>query len=107
MLSLCGLAERMEVSRHQIEYMCVNERGDSGMVRMRVVEVAKAEEFKYLGSTVQRNGGSTREVNARWSDMRQKGTSKSESEGLQDGSETRAVQKYQYSYPNNFSTIAH
>ena len=36
------------------EYMCVNERHDNGTVKMQE-EVAKVEDFKYLGSTVQSN----------------------------------------------------
>lgn len=31
-------------------------RQDSGTVRMQGVEVATVDEFKFLGSTVQRNG---------------------------------------------------
>lgn len=31
-------------------------RQDSGMVRMQGVEVATVDEFKFLGSTVQRSG---------------------------------------------------
>ena len=40
------------------EYMCVNERQDnsSGTVKMQGEEVAKVEDFKHLGSTVQSNG---------------------------------------------------
>ena len=36
--------------------MCVNEKGDSGTVRLQGAELTKVEEFKYLRSTVQSNG---------------------------------------------------
>uniref|UniRef100_A0A8C4T634 ribonuclease H n=1 Tax=Erpetoichthys calabaricus TaxID=27687 RepID=A0A8C4T634_ERPCA len=55
----------MKVSRNKTEYMCVNEREVSGMLRMQGVELAKADEFKYLGSTVQSNGDCGREVKKR------------------------------------------
>ena len=44
--------------------MCVNERQDtsSGTVKMQGEEVAKVDDFKYLGSTVQSNGECGREV---------------------------------------------
>ena len=44
--------------------MCVNERQDngSGTVEMQGEEMAKVEDFKYLGSTVQSNGECGREV---------------------------------------------
>ncbi|KAK3568010.1 hypothetical protein QTP86_028594, partial [Hemibagrus guttatus] len=46
----------MKVSHSKTEYMCVNEREGSGTVRLQGEEVKKVQEFKYLGSTVQRNG---------------------------------------------------
>ena len=57
----------MKVNRRKTEYMCVNERLDngSGTVKMLGEEVAKVEDFKYLGSTVQRNGECGREVKKR------------------------------------------
>ncbi|XP_051790978.1 uncharacterized protein LOC127529870 [Erpetoichthys calabaricus] len=55
----------MKVSRNKTEFMCVNEREVSGMVRMQGVELVKVDEFKYLGSTVQSNGGCGREVKKR------------------------------------------
>ena len=57
----------MKVNRRKTEYMCVNERQDnsSGTVKMQGEEVAKVEDFKYLGSTVQRNGECGREVKKR------------------------------------------
>ena len=57
----------MKVNRRKTEYMCVNERQDnsSGTVKMQGEEVAKVEDFKYLGSTVQSNGKCGREVKKR------------------------------------------
>ena len=57
----------MKVNRRNTEYMCVNERQDnsSGTVKMQGEEVAKVEDFKYLGSTVQSNGECGREVKKR------------------------------------------
>ena len=37
--------------------MCVNGIGDGGSMRVEGVEVAKVNEFKYLGSNVQSDGG--------------------------------------------------
>lgn len=56
---------QMKVSRSKTEYICVNEREDSTMVGMQAVKVAKVNEFKYLGSTVQSNGESLQEVRKR------------------------------------------
>ena len=42
----------MKVNRRKTEYMCVNERQVKGTVKMQGEEVAKVEDFKYLGSTV-------------------------------------------------------
>ena len=57
----------MKVNRRKTEYMCVNERQDtgSGTVKMQGVEVAKVDDFKYLGSTLQSNGECGREVKKR------------------------------------------
>ena len=44
--------------------MCVNKRQVNGTVKMQE-EVAKVEDFKYLGSTVQSNGECGREVKKR------------------------------------------
>ncbi|KAK3525230.1 hypothetical protein QTP86_024951 [Hemibagrus guttatus] len=52
----------MKVSRSKTEYMCVNKREGSGTVRLQGEEVKKVQEFKYLGSTVQSNGESGKEV---------------------------------------------
>ncbi|KAK3515930.1 hypothetical protein QTP86_004742, partial [Hemibagrus guttatus] len=55
----------MKVSCSKTEYMCVNEREGSGTVRLQGEEVKKVQEFKYLGSTVQSNGESWKEVKKR------------------------------------------
>ena len=57
----------MKVNRRKTEYMCVNERQDtgSGTVKMQGKEVTKVDDFKYLGSTVQSNGEGGREVKKR------------------------------------------
>ncbi|KAK3511475.1 hypothetical protein QTP70_008958 [Hemibagrus guttatus] len=55
----------MKVSRSKTEYMCVNEREESGTVRLQGEEVKKVQEFKYLGSTVQSNGECAKEVKKR------------------------------------------
>ncbi|KAI5105879.1 hypothetical protein C0J45_3576 [Silurus meridionalis] len=43
----------MKLSRSKTEYMCVNEREGSGVMRLQGEEVEKVEEFRYLESTVQ------------------------------------------------------
>ena len=55
----------MQVTRRKTEYMCVNERQVKGTVKMKGEEVAKVDDFKYLGSTVQSNGECGREVKKR------------------------------------------
>ena len=51
----------MKVNRRKREYMRVNERPVNGTVKIQE-EVAKVEDLKYLGSTVQSNGECGREV---------------------------------------------
>ena len=52
----------MKANRRKTEYMFVNERQVNGTVKIQGEEVAKVEDFKYLGSTVQSNGECGREV---------------------------------------------
>ena len=52
----------MKVSCSNTEYMCVNERDPSGMLKLQGAEIKKEEDFKYLGSTVQYNGKCGKEV---------------------------------------------
>ena len=54
----------MKVNRRKTESMCANERQVNRPVNMQE-EVAKVEDFKYLGSTVQSNGECGREVKKR------------------------------------------
>ena len=56
----------MKVSRTKTEYLCANEQEMRfPTVAMGGAEVPKVEEFKYLGSTVQADGGCTREIRKR------------------------------------------
>ena len=55
----------MKVNRRMTEYMCVNERQVNDTVKMQGEEVAKVEDFKYLGSTAKSNGECRREVKKR------------------------------------------
>ncbi|KAI5621974.1 hypothetical protein C0J50_18358 [Silurus asotus] len=55
----------MKVSRSKTEYMCVNERECSGVVRLQGEEVEKVVELRYMGSTVQSNGVCVGEVKKR------------------------------------------
>ena len=63
-----GELERRVVNgnrRKTAEYMRVYERKSNGTVRMQGEEVAKVDDLKYLGSTVQSNGECGREVKKR------------------------------------------
>ena len=55
----------MKVSRNKTEYMCVNERDPSKVVKLQGEEIKKVDDFKYLGSTVQSNGECDKEVKKR------------------------------------------
>ncbi|KAI5106426.1 hypothetical protein C0J45_4123 [Silurus meridionalis] len=55
----------MKVSRSKTDYVCVNEREGSGVLRLQGEEVEKVDDFRYLGSTVQSNGECVREVKKR------------------------------------------
>ena len=56
----------MKLNRRKTEYVCVNERQENGIGTVKMQEeVAKVEDFKYLGSTVQSNGECRREVKKR------------------------------------------
>ena len=64
-----GLEKRgMKVSRAKTEYMCLN--GVSGeSVKMQDHQLPKVEEFKYLGSMLQSDGGVEAEMGV-WSDKK-------------------------------------
>ena len=55
----------MKVNKGKAGYMCVNKRQDNGNGTVKMQEVAKVEDFKYLGSPVQSNGECGREVKKR------------------------------------------
>ena len=65
----------MRISRDKTEYLCLNGRPAAGSsVKLQGAELAKVDEFKYLGSMVQENGKCEREVKKRiqagWSKWR-------------------------------------
>ena len=55
----------MKVSRNKTEYMCVNGKGSGRTALLQGTEVAKVEECKCLGSTVQSNGECDKELKMR------------------------------------------
>ena len=73
----------MKVNRRKTEYMFVNERQDngSGTLKMQGVEVAKVEDFKYLGWRVLKRSEEESTGRMEWvennvrSDLRQESTS--------------------------------
>ena len=52
----------LKVSRQKTEYLCMGEPGTTGEVWMEGERLKEAEEFKYLGSTVQQSESSDKEV---------------------------------------------
>ena len=60
-----ALERRGKVSRLKTEYLCINGGNDDETVKMEDTKVPRVKEFKYLGSTVQENGGCEREVKKR------------------------------------------
>ena len=54
----------IKISRCKTEYVGMNEES-GGAVYLQGIEVAKVDDFKYLGSTVQGNGECNREVKKR------------------------------------------
>ena len=55
----------MKVSRSKTKYLCINGGNDDETVKMEDTKVPRVKKFKYLGSTVQENGGCEREVKKR------------------------------------------
>ena len=55
----------MKVSRSKTKYLCINEGNDNKTLKMEDTKVPRVKEFKYLGSTMQENGGYEREVKKR------------------------------------------
>ena len=54
----------MKVSRAKTDYMCINGT-PLGSVNMKSAQLPQVTEFKYLGSTLQRNGGTSTELTKR------------------------------------------
>ena len=54
----------MKVSRAKTEYMCLNGTA-LGSVHMQSAQLPQVTEFKYLGSTLQSDGGMSTEINKR------------------------------------------
>ena len=54
----------MKISRTKTEYMCLNGKA-RGSVNMQTAQLPEVTEFKYLGSTIQKDGGTEAEVNRR------------------------------------------
>ena len=52
----------MKVSRSKAEYLCVNGGNDKETVKMEDIKVPRVQEFKYLGSTMQKTARCEREV---------------------------------------------
>ena len=55
----------MRVSRQKTEYLCIGEGEADEEVKLQGEKLKRVEEFKYLGSTVQMDGGPGREVQKR------------------------------------------
>ena len=55
----------MKVSRSKTEYLCINGGNDDETVKMEDTKVPRIKEFKYLGSTVQKDGSCEREIKKR------------------------------------------
>ena len=55
----------IRVSRQKIEYLCIGEGEANEEVKMQGEKLKRVEEFKYLGSIVQMDGGTGREVRKR------------------------------------------
>ena len=63
-LEVC-IGKKRDESRSKTEYLCINGGNDDETVKMEDTKVPRVKEFKYLGSTVQENGGCEREVKKR------------------------------------------
>ena len=64
-LDICFGEKRNKFNRIKTEYMCVNERQVNDTVTLQGEEVARVEDFKYLGSTIQSNEECGRDVKKR------------------------------------------
>ena len=52
----------MKVSRQKTEHLCVGVQDPAIEVKMQGQKLKKVQEFKYLGSTIQRDRGSNKEI---------------------------------------------
>ncbi|XP_047492005.1 uncharacterized protein LOC125041211 [Penaeus chinensis] len=55
----------MKVSRHKTEYLCMGDQDPERAVEMQGLKLNRVQEFKYLGSTVQSDGASIKEIGKR------------------------------------------
>ena len=55
----------VKVNRSKTEYLCINGGNDDETMKTKDKKVPRVKEFKYLGSTVQENGGCEKEVKKR------------------------------------------
>ncbi|XP_047475994.1 uncharacterized protein LOC125029859 [Penaeus chinensis] len=55
----------MKVSRQKTEYLCMRDQDPERAVEMQGMKLNRVREFKYLGSTVQSDGASDKEVGKR------------------------------------------
>ncbi|XP_047496506.1 uncharacterized protein LOC125044099 [Penaeus chinensis] len=55
----------MKVSRHKTEYLCMGDQDPERAVEMQGLKLNRVQEFKYVGSTVQSDGASDKEVGKR------------------------------------------
>ena len=56
----------LKVSREKVEYLMMQAgHRDEGEIELRGVKLKKVREFKYLGSTLQEDGGASREIERR------------------------------------------
>ena len=61
-----GLESRgLRISRRKTEYLCVNKKDSQSPIKLQSTDVPETNEFKYLGSTIQSNGESGREIKKR------------------------------------------
>ena len=62
----CALVRRgMKVSRSKTEYLCMSDNVTEETVKLQGADLAKVQDFKYLGCTVQDNGDCQKEVKKR------------------------------------------
>ena len=55
----------LRISRTKTEYLCVNKKDSQLPIKLQSTDVPESNEFRYLGSTIQSNGESGREIKKR------------------------------------------